>query len=215
MKSNITVVEAPGARPLTACVRGSARKYGVHCTTNAPAGVFPMFLTVIDAVATRPWTTAPVGPGATEKLSMTRWTSGLATVTALISRLFALFVSLTALPVSTWTMVSKLPALVNTNGRDNVVVAPAARPLTDADGPVGAKTELLNCVTKPPVPHVPALRILMSTVAGCPCTGVVGENEIPAIWRSAHGVACAEACAVTRQDGAHTAAQMMSNRSSV
>jgi len=61
------------------------------------------------AIAARPWTTEFVGlgtTGETENFSRTRLMPGGSTVIGWISRLFASFVSDTALPVSTWTTAS-------------------------------------------------------------------------------------------------------------
>ena len=82
---------------------------------------------------------------------------------------------------------------MNTNGSFNVCEAPAANELIEADGPVGEDNELLNCVTNPPAAQLPAFLTVIDTVTGNPCTGFVGENEIPATCRSAHGGAIADA----------------------
>ena len=107
--SIVTVVLSPGARPLTVFVNGFARRIGRPLTMNVPAGTLPVLVTLIVAIAGRPCTTDSVGSDSTgcdREFFEDQVHAGGSTVIGRISRLFASFVSETALPVSTSTTAS-------------------------------------------------------------------------------------------------------------
>ena len=85
-------------------------------------------------------------------------------------------VSETARSALTWTTVWKLPAVSNVYGRSSVVEAPASKPLIESDATTGPVELVLNWTRKPPAAHEPALETVMSTEAGRPATGDVGEK---------------------------------------